>query len=426
MMESSDSPPASAIQRKTVGGEGAGGAAKQPPAQEEDFSFAVSMMDDDASGPPPRNQGGVFSGLKNSWKPTFVGSSNGMQSIRAKIANARLKERGSAAGSALKKGFMKLKAKAADGAKKVDWEKAVNWIHGEEQFAQQDAPTSAEGAEFSSRRSAEKSIGLNVGQMNGESEEVKTDDTRCSSPIMTDSAIGAGTNQPSLVGRDLQSSDWLPSGGGIEDGGIEDGGIEDGGNNDGQLSPSQFDTSATDTFDDALYTTKLDSNTVTADQRQQAETMAAEMEAEGQHADMEDEAGVLKDESASIMTDSAIGAGTNRPSLVGRDLQAPDWLPSGGGIEDGGIEDVATGDGDQWDQFSANASQFGTSTDTFDDALYTTKLDSNTVTADQRQQAETMAAEMEAEGQHADMEDEAGVLEALDSMLGEGEGLPDI
>jgi hypothetical protein len=102
---------------------------------------------------------------------------------------------------------------------------------------------------------------------------------------------------------------------------------------------------------------------------------------------------------------------------VGRNLQAPEWL-AGGGDEDGGIEDGVSGEATEAQE---SPSQFSSPMATFDDAMYTTKLDSNTVTDAQRQKAEELAVEMEEEGQHEDMEEEAGVLHGLDALLAEGD-----
>jgi small nuclear ribonucleoprotein (snRNP)-like protein len=76
----------------------------------------------------------------------------------------------------------------------------------------------------------------------------------------------------------------------------------------------------------------------------------------------------------------------------------------GADVHEGGLEDMAryTNTG-EWDQFATNEEQFGVTT-TFNEELYTTKLDPNSIPAEMREKADQLAREIMAGQMSADVE----------------------
>lgn len=90
-----------------------------------------------------------------------------------------------------------------------------------------------------------------------------------------------------------------------------------------------------------------------------------------------------------IGTDSGI-SGAARSDLIGRELEAVDnsWLT---GSIDGDMNSSNGAAG--WDQFSANAKLFGVK-NTYNEEMYTTKLDTSALSSEQRNRAATLAKEI--------------------------------
>lgn len=129
-----------------------------------------------------------------------------------------------------------------------------------------------------------------------------------------------------------------------------------------------------------------------------------------------DEGGHLLEDS-DLLTDTAISAG--RGGLVGRELQR--WAPEEGedfelGGASGGIEDRSYHAG-AWDQFALNRSKFGVET-TWDEELYTTKLDKGNTKITEAEAAR-IAAEIEGKvASNTHMAEERGLF-VDDSQLDE-------
>jgi len=92
----------------------------------------------------------------------------------------------------------------------------------------------------------------------------------------------------------------------------------------------------------------------------------------------------------------------------GTDRELVAWGGGDGG--EGGLEDTqaGSGNGTSWDQFGRNEQLFGIST-TFNEELYTTKLDPNSIPRAKREEAERLAKEIESGNMHSEMDASHGV-----------------
>jgi small nuclear ribonucleoprotein (snRNP)-like protein len=81
---------------------------------------------------------------------------------------------------------------------------------------------------------------------------------------------------------------------------------------------------------------------------------------------------------------------------------------AGGGLQDEGGLEEGSGSRKHWDQFESNEQMFGVST-TFNEDLYTTKLDPNTIPKEKREEAERLAREIESGVMASECDDGKGV-----------------
>mmetsp|Transcript_31321 Transcript_31321/g.57415 ORF Transcript_31321/g.57415 Transcript_31321/m.57415 type:complete len:953 (+) Transcript_31321:107-2965(+) len=93
---------------------------------------------------------------------------------------------------------------------------------------------------------------------------------------------------------------------------------------------------------------------------------------------------------ARFATDSEI---SQKKAAGGSDRELVPWAPSPGEVhgDEGALGTHSSG---QWDQFQKNEEMFGITT-TFNEELYTTKLDPNSISREKREQADRIAREIE-------------------------------
>jgi len=101
-----------------------------------------------------------------------------------------------------------------------------------------------------------------------------------------------------------------------------------------------------------------------------------------------------------FQTDAEISAAAG----TGSSRELVPWQGEGDGAAEGGLDTLAVHHDGQWDQFAANSERYGIQS-TFDEELYTTKLDPNRISKEKREKAERIAKEIESGIQHADSEE---------------------
>ena len=101
---------------------------------------------------------------------------------------------------------------------------------------------------------------------------------------------------------------------------------------------------------------------------------------------------------AALLTDSDIRR-LRGAAFESRDLEPidPSWLPAGDSMSDIDALEGPNANKKDWDQFRANEELFGVSSSSFDENLYTTRLNMSTFTLKQEQTAALLAQEISLE-----------------------------
>ena len=119
--------------------------------------------------------------------------------------------------------------------------------------------------------------------------------------------------------------------------------------------------------------------------------------------DMGDKAGAVASKGFATDTDISGGKATGN----GRELVP--WA-EGSSAPSGGIEEGGSKGTKDWDQFAANEKLYGVSS-TYNEDLYTTRLDASAIPKEQRDKADRIAREIESGNMHSEIE---GKLEGED------------
>lgn len=101
-----------------------------------------------------------------------------------------------------------------------------------------------------------------------------------------------------------------------------------------------------------------------------------------------------------FQTDTEISAA----AATGSSRELVPWQGDGDAGAEGGLDTLAVHHDGQWDQFAVNSDRYGIQS-TYDEELYTTKLDPNRISKEKREKADRIAKEIESGIQHADAEE---------------------